>query len=294
MAIYWHPLLAQFLRHDYGDRLVIEAEVPLGEMPLRADLVLIRQRPAAQEPLPYPFNHLGWQTLVEYKGPEEAAQEADLQVLEIYGLLYQLREGISARADLTLWLVASRFAAKVSNPAGAYIEGLREVGPGVRGGVLDRFPTFLVELDRLPLNEDTLPLLMVYKGPREREVVEYAWEHREKNPYYFLYVHFMHQDILQEVLAMRGMSLEELELTPQTLINAMGEEGVIRLLDEMKIIQTLGEERILRTIGEERILRTIGEERILRTIGEEKVLSNLIRLLGKERVREMLERIPEA
>ncbi len=37
MALYWHPYLAELLRQDYGDRLIIEEEVSLGDMPLRAD-----------------------------------------------------------------------------------------------------------------------------------------------------------------------------------------------------------------------------------------------------------------
>lgn len=41
MALYWHPYLAELLRQDYGDRLVIEEEVSLGDMLLRADLLLV-------------------------------------------------------------------------------------------------------------------------------------------------------------------------------------------------------------------------------------------------------------
>jgi hypothetical protein len=33
MATYWHPLLAQFLREDYGDRLEVKDSVKIGKMP---------------------------------------------------------------------------------------------------------------------------------------------------------------------------------------------------------------------------------------------------------------------
>jgi hypothetical protein len=112
MAIYWHPLLAQFLRRDYGDRLIIEEEVNLGDLPLRIDLVIIRPDPEVT--LPYPFNHLGTTTLVSFKGPQDAAGQNDLRQLEIYGLLYQGRAELPRRRDLTLWLPASRYQRRAS------------------------------------------------------------------------------------------------------------------------------------------------------------------------------------
>ncbi len=36
MALYWHPFLTELLRHDYGDRLIVEEEVSLGDMPCKS------------------------------------------------------------------------------------------------------------------------------------------------------------------------------------------------------------------------------------------------------------------
>ncbi|NDK13177.1 MAG: hypothetical protein COY42_04510 [Armatimonadetes bacterium CG_4_10_14_0_8_um_filter_66_14] len=113
MAVQWHPLLARFLRHDYADRLEVQTEVPLGELPLRADFLLIRRAP--ELPLPFPLSHLGSTTLMEYKGPDETVSQKDLQLLGIYADLYVYREDLPARRDLTLWLVGSRFADRLSD-----------------------------------------------------------------------------------------------------------------------------------------------------------------------------------
>ncbi|HIE51714.1 MAG TPA: hypothetical protein EYP85_08125 [Armatimonadetes bacterium] len=67
MAVYWHPFVAQFLRQEYQGRLIVLEEVSLGEMPLRADLILIKRDRRAS--LPFPFDCLGATTLVEYQGP---------------------------------------------------------------------------------------------------------------------------------------------------------------------------------------------------------------------------------
>ena len=115
MALYWHPFLAELLRQDYGNHLLIEEEVALGDMPLRADLLLIRRDPAV--PLPSPFCFLGERTLVEYKSPDDTATQDDLVKLEIYGLLYAQRQGMTHRRDLTLWLLASHFQSHVPSVA---------------------------------------------------------------------------------------------------------------------------------------------------------------------------------
>src|SRR5438309_9404741 len=94
-------------RQDYGDRLLVEEELSLGDMPLKADLLLIRRDPTVA--LPFPFDFLGERTLVEYKSPDDTATQEDLAKLEIYGLLYALREGLPQRHNLTLWLIASHF-----------------------------------------------------------------------------------------------------------------------------------------------------------------------------------------
>ncbi|HIE50329.1 MAG TPA: hypothetical protein EYP85_01100, partial [Armatimonadetes bacterium] len=216
MAVYWHPFLAEFLRQEYGEWLQVEEEVPLGEMPPRVDLILIRRDP--QVTLPHPFNYLGITTLVEYKGPEDTAGQRDLVQLESYALLYQLREALWDRPDLTLWLVASRFAGEVSRPTGAQLAAAEDLGPGVQGGTLDGFPTFLIDLNGLPIEPSTLPLLMVAKGVQERELVEFLLDHATDYPQYVPHLLLLHEQMFEEVLTMRELTLEEIGVDPERLI----------------------------------------------------------------------------
>ncbi|MCS6858750.1 MAG: hypothetical protein NZT92_00350 [Abditibacteriales bacterium] len=246
MAVYWHPLLAQFLQQAYGDRLIIEEEVNLGETPLRIDLVIKRARRVA---LPYPFNHLGERTLLSYCGPNNPATWEDLVKLEAYALLYQIREKIRARCDVTLWLVASRFTRNVSEQRGAHLAQARRRGDGVLGGNLDGFPTCLINLNDLPVNEATLPLVLAARGKVERTTAEYLIDHPALHPRYLLPFARLHSAVLLEVLTMKEMTPEQLGWT----------EDLIQ-----RWIQWLGEERILRTLGEERVLHTLGEERVRR------------------------------
>ncbi len=144
MALYWHPFLAEMLRLRYSDRLIIRDKLPLGDLPLEADLLLIRRDPAVV--LPYPLQFLGQQTLIEYKSPDDTADQAALAQLEIYGMLYCRREGLTRRRDLTLWLMASQIAGNVSQADRAELVNLQSVGPGVSYGMLDGFPTYLIDV----------------------------------------------------------------------------------------------------------------------------------------------------
>jgi hypothetical protein len=180
MALYWHPLLAEMLRQTYGDRLVIQETVSLGDLPLEADLLLIRREP--RQPLPFPFEFLGARTLVEYKSPDESGDQAALHQLETYAMLWLQREGLTSRQNLTLWLVASRFSPNVSQRGGAELVRMFEPGPGVVGGSLDGFPTYLIDLQRVPFSPDTLPLHLASRGQQEQGLVEYVIDHRQELP----------------------------------------------------------------------------------------------------------------
>jgi hypothetical protein len=253
MALYWHPFLAELLRMDYGDRLIVDDEVVLGDMPLKADLLLIRRDLSVM--LPFPFNGLGARTLVEYKSPGDVAKQEALVKLEAYGLLYCLREKIEQRQDLTLWLVASHFQKDVSRSDGAFLAGEREIGAGVRGGTLDGFPTFFVDLNRLPVLPETLPLVMVAKGPHERELVEFLIDHFQEYPKHLQFLRELHVQTLREVLRMKQLTPEQIGIDYQALLDL------------------------------------IGEERALDLIGEERVMEDLMRRRGEQWIRETLERL---
>jgi hypothetical protein len=99
-------------------------------------------------------------------------QESLVQLLT-YARLYQQRESIWQRRDLTLWLLANEFADNILLPGGANIADIQEIGIGARGGTLDGFPVFLIDLGVLPVNVATLPLVMAAKGTNEQALVEF-------------------------------------------------------------------------------------------------------------------------
>ena len=253
MAIQWHPYLTQFLRQDYDSLLIIESEVNLGEMPLRLDLLLIPRYPVGE--LRYPFCHLGQQrTLASYKGPGDMAGQPSLVQLLTYAMMYQQREDIWQRSDLTLWLMANEFADDISLPGGAQIDDMQEIGVGMRGGTLDGFPIFLIDLGVLPVNIATLPLVMAAKGANEQALVEFLLDNHEQYASYIGYIIELHGKMFMEVLMMRKMNPEEIGLEMETVMGLLQLYGDERALKELA--RRMGEERAMKEIAQ-----TIGKER---------------------------------
>ncbi|WP_089938241.1 hypothetical protein [Candidatus Entotheonella palauensis] len=278
MALYWHPYLAELLRQDYGNRLQVEEEISLGDMPLRADLLLIRRDP--QLALPFPFSLLGERTLVEYKSPDDAATHDDLVRLEIYGLLYAQREGLPSRQSLTLWLLASHFRQRTRRPEGAHLAEAQAMGSSVTVGILDGFPTCLIDLSQLPIAPEALPLLLVSKGPKERELASFLVDHFQEYPQHLQWLQELHVQSLREVLVMKKLTPEQIGLDFEALLALIGKERALDLIDEEQVL-----EHLLRRQGEEQVL-----EHLLRRQGEEQVLENLLRRQGEPWLREQLER----
>jgi len=282
MAIHWHPFLTQFLRQDYSSLLIIESEVNLGEMPLRVDLLLIPRYPVGE--FPYPFCHLGQRTLASYKGPGDTAGQESLVQLLTYALLYQQQEDVWQRRDLTLWLMATEFASDISLPGGAQIADMQEIGVGMRGGTLDDFPIFLIDLGILPVNVATLPLVMAAKGENEQALIEFLLDNYEEYASYIGYIIELHGQMFMEVLMMRKMNPEELGLEMETVM------GLLQLYGDDKVMEGIrklyGEDKIIQGIDEERALKELA-----RKMGEERAIKELAQMIGEERLRQMIEQL---
>ena len=234
MAIQWHPLLAQFLQHYLSDQIQIRDSIPLGQMPLEMDLLFQPSVPI--QSLPYPYNHLGQPTIGEFKGAGDTANWATIAQIESYACLYQMQQKITDRNQITLWVIASKFASSFS----LYIDNLMLVGAGVQRGTLAHFPIYQIDLATLPITPVNLPLLMVYKGAREREIVQFFLEHYQEFREMSHFIKTLHPQALKEVL--RDMNLESLRGFDLDL------SAILELFPPEKVIQAIGWEKIIQNL----------------------------------------------
>ena len=71
---------------------------------------------------------------------------------------------------------------------------------------MDKFPTFFIDLTRLPFQPEALPLLMVAKSTREREMVEFVIDHFREYPQHVRFLRELHAQMLREVLRMKQLT----------------------------------------------------------------------------------------
>lgn len=267
MAIQWHPLLAQFLRHSLSDQIQIQDSISLGQMPLEMDLLFQPSVPI--QSLPYPYNYLGQFTIGEFKGAGDTANWATVAQIESYACLYQMQQKIVDRNQITLWVIASKFAGSFP----LYVDDLTPIGPGVQRGTLAHFPIYQIDLATLPITPATLSLLMVYKGTlaREREIVRSLVEHYHELGEMRNFISILHPQAIKEVLA--EMNLESLR----------GFD-----LDLPAILELFPPEQVIENIGLEKTIEIIGLEKTIETIGWEKIIQNLDASALNEQERELL------
>lgn len=314
MPIQWHPILIRLLKREMGDTITIIEELPLGEAPVRVDMVMVCTAPVEQ--LPSPYCYLKQRTLVEFKGPDDRAVGEDLARLEAYGILYQIQEGIYQRENICLWLAASQFSARYLHSYGTRVEGLRQVEPGIQIGRMDGFWLCILDLQSLSVNRYTLPWLMVTRGRKEREVIEYIVEHHEELHEYIEDIARLHWNALTEVLRMKDIDLEAIGFDFRKFVEDVGIDrlvksiGIDRLIESVgidklvesvgvdKLIESVGIDKLIESVGIDRLAQSIeisklidavGTEHVLQIVETEKLLDELVRRCGKEQLRRMLD-----
>jgi hypothetical protein len=259
----WHPVLVDGLRYLLSPRLRIDPEHGLAALPTRVDVMVVKQDPG--QGLAFPYNHLGATTLVELESPGAWAGWRALCKVCVDGLLYRLTEGLKQAAQVTLWLLVSRASEAFFSHLRRELGTVESLGSGLWRTTFMGSPLVVVNLEELPLNLETLPLLMVYRGPREREIVAFVLKHAREHSLFMEQAIVFHTRATKEALAMEGINVE-----------------AYRKLANVKDIIDL--------FGERFLIEEIGEDRIIREIGEDRLLEKLYHRTGPERLREFLDR----
>jgi hypothetical protein len=109
---WWHALLVRLLDHVLSASYEIRDEVPIGKLPLRIDIVLIRREDGRipehlTQELRTVAERLNQWTLVEFKGPTDTLQCGDLDRLLACAHLFCAQQAQTiASSDLTLIILA--------------------------------------------------------------------------------------------------------------------------------------------------------------------------------------------
>jgi hypothetical protein len=77
----WHPIFGHLLRPVLQEYYDIQTNVPGGDLPREADILLLRRASTKHPPFRTLLKHLTRWNILELKGRSESARAADLDLL---------------------------------------------------------------------------------------------------------------------------------------------------------------------------------------------------------------------
>jgi hypothetical protein len=150
---WWHPLLVRLLDHVLSTAYWVQDEVPVGQLPLRVDILLMRRQTgqlseANQRDASALVALLNRFTLVEFKAPTDSLATGDLARLFGCAFLWHSQQAKRvAIEEVSLIVLAPRVNEALKSELLCLGCELREEQPGVHRAVAAPFTTWLVETD---------------------------------------------------------------------------------------------------------------------------------------------------
>jgi hypothetical protein len=264
----WHPLFAQLLRPLLEGYYEVDTNVPVGDAPRQADIVLVRRTSARKPPFQGLWKNLTLWNVLEFKGPTVSARLADLDGLVEVGLgIHRRLNEQEARAkrktlgpeDVSWWYLAEDLGRRFLRDAPNSVGPLEAWGPGVwRCGVLQR-RLYLVSRRALPVGEDSLPLhvLAAQDPATEQAMLPVLAGLPALLEQYGPWLVNLHPNLVERLLAMAKAK----DKGPQFHLDA-----VIRLVGAKRVIEEVGLQRVIEELGPKRLIEEIGLKRLLASL----------------------------
>jgi hypothetical protein len=205
----WHPLFAELLRPLLQQHYQVETNVPVGDAPRLADILLVR-RTSATPPFVGLWRWLTTWNVLEFKGPTVSARVDDLDGLLEVGLgihrrLHEeqarQRQPLVKRAEVSFWYLANHLGRRFLRAAESRIGALTPVAEGLWRVAVWQRAFFLVSNRALAVEPDSLPvhLLTVEEPDTQEAVAEVLRRHPRLVPLYATWLGIAHPDVLKEV-----------------------------------------------------------------------------------------------
>ena len=251
----WHPLFVKLLRPLVEDYFEIETNLPVGDVPRQADLVLLRRTSAKKLPYRGLWKNLTTWNVLEFKGPSVSPRRGDLDLLVELGLgidrrlnQERIQRGAAPLApqQVSFWYLANRLGRRFLRDARLKLENLEALHSGVWRSQLLQHGIYLVSGRDLPVDQDSVPLHLVGKedSAAERAVARFLAESPALWHLYGSWLALLHKTSWEEVRDM-ARATKELKFDLRPLIEHLGLKEVIRQLGLKQVIDEVGQERVV-------------------------------------------------
>jgi hypothetical protein len=269
--IQWHPLFARLLRPYVEGYYEVQTDVPVGDLPRQADIVLLRRTGTGSPPFRGLWRHLTPWDVQEFKGPTVSPRAEDIPLLVEVGLGITRRLRTQQRRqrgrplpadDMSFWYLANRSGRRFLRDAEGLLGGLECPEPGVWRARILSHPCLLVSTVDLTVDADSLPLHVLGQEPPalEREVGRFVVEDTGRLSAYADVFSLLHPSSWEEVKSMAKGSRKQAWPDPAGVRNW---------------IEWVGPEHIIELIGKREVVRKIGTKEVLEELDVDDILANL-------------------
>jgi hypothetical protein len=268
----WHPLFAKLLRPLLEDYYQVETEVPVGDAPRQADLVLLRRTSAAEPPFQGLWKNLTTWNILEYKGPTVSARLEDLPLLIELGLGIHRRlneernkkhESPVPRTEVSFWYLANFLGKRFLAEAGTDLEDLEAVDNGLWRCRILQHLVYLVSCRGVPVDLDSLPLHVLGQESPETKLAAAKLVIQNQTLWELFGQTFasLHPEALEELQNMSKTLSRGPQLNLQPFVDWFGIEEVLKQVE--KVIQRVGLEKFIQQVGTKKVIEQIGVDRLL-------------------------------
>jgi hypothetical protein len=282
----WHPLFAHLLRPVLEGYYEVQTNVPVGDAPREADLVLLRRTSTRTLPFRGLWKALTTWNVLEFKGPTVSPRLSDLEPLVELGLgigrrLNEERRKRGGRPlesqEVSFWYLVNRLGNRLLRAARHRLGQLDVHSPGVWRCTILQHLVFLVSTVALPVDEDSLPLHVVGKEPPEKEkaVADLVVAQPALWQQYGSVFATLHPSIWEEVRFMARTSGKKFQFDFRPAIKHLGLNYVIEQVGVKPIIDEIGIKRAVEEMGLKRVVDEVGVKRVIEEVGLDALLAHL-------------------
>jgi hypothetical protein len=266
--IQWHPLFTRLLRPHIEGYYEVRTDLPVGDLPRQADIVLLRRTTTGSLPFQGLWRHLTSWNILEFKGPTVTPRHRDLSLLTEVGLGISRRLNAERRdqgrrplpeSEVSFWYLANQIGRTFLRDAAERLAGFEVCGQGLWRGQVLGCSCYLVSTVALPVDDDSLPLHLLGREPAEkvRQVARFVVEEDRRLTAYGGALSALHPRVWKEVRVMAKGTRRDWILDIRPAVDFMGIDKAIEQIGEKEILDHMDKKRVLERMDVEDIFANL-------------------------------------